>query len=92
MTHREIAGYLSEKHQCPPWWTQMVTVGYKQERGLREKHQEPDGYSPSASKTVAVSVARLYEAWMNKKRRAAWLPDAELRSRKATAPKSLHIS
>ena len=56
MSHKEIAVYISEKEGCPSWWCQMVTVGYEQERGLREKHQKPDGYSVSASKTVAVPV------------------------------------
>ena len=41
MTHQEIANYLHTKHSVPPWWTQMVTVTYEQQRGLRDKHQRP---------------------------------------------------
>jgi hypothetical protein len=92
MSHREIATYLSERQSCPPWWGQMVTVGYEQERGLREKHQKPDGYSASASKTVAVPVTELYEAWVDEKIRRRWLPGVAFVIRKATAPKSLRIT
>ena len=36
MSHKEIAEYLNEKRGVPGWWSQMVTVTYEQERGLRE--------------------------------------------------------
>jgi hypothetical protein len=35
--HQEIAAYLYEKHKVSEWWSQMVSVGYEHERGLREK-------------------------------------------------------
>jgi uncharacterized protein YndB with AHSA1/START domain len=89
MSHKEIAAFLAEKFECPPWWSQMVTVGYEQARGLREKHQKPDGYTASASKTIAVPVARLFAAWSNERARSRWLPGADLHVRKATPPKSL---
>lgn len=92
MSHKEIAGYLSQKQKCPPWWSQMVTVGYEQERGLRDKNQKPDGYSVSASKTLVVPVTRLYEAWTKDSLRERWLPETGLHIRKATPPKSLRIS
>jgi uncharacterized protein YndB with AHSA1/START domain len=92
MSHKEIAAYLKSEQKCPPWWGQMVTVGYEQERGLRDKHQKPDGYSVSASKTVAVPVATLYEAWTDATIRERWLPGAELEIRKATPAKSLRIT
>ena len=48
----------------------------------------------SSSKTVNVPVARLFDAWHNPKRRAAWLGNGsdELVVRKATKPKSLRIT
>jgi hypothetical protein len=92
MSHKEIATYLSDEQKCPPWWGQMITVGYEQERGLREKHQKPDGFSASASKTVAVPVTQLFEAWTDEKIRKRWLPKAAFTIRKATAPKSLRIT
>jgi uncharacterized protein YndB with AHSA1/START domain len=92
MSHKEIAAYLGEKQKCPPWWGQMIAVGFEQERGLRDKHQKPSGYSISASKTIGVSVSQLFEAWFDDKIRARWLPKSKMHIRKATAPKSLRIS
>ena len=55
MSHKEIAARLYDQLGCPDWWSQMVAVGYEQERGLREKHQTPAGYQVSASKTEVLS-------------------------------------
>jgi uncharacterized protein YndB with AHSA1/START domain len=92
MSHKEIAAYLSSKQKCPSWWCQMVAVGYEQERGLRDKHQKPGGYSASASKVVGAPVNRLYAAWSDESIRGRWLPKARLQIRKATPNKSLRIA
>ena len=52
MKHKEIAQYLYQKHRVSAWWSQMITVTYGQERGLRDKHQKSDGYAISVSKVV----------------------------------------
>jgi hypothetical protein len=73
LQHREIAEYLSEQRRVPPWWSQMVTVGYEQARGLRKKHETSRGFSISASRVV---VAPLNESWLafaDRKLRAQWL-------------------
>lgn len=92
--HKEIALHLHEECGCPGWWSQMVTVGYEQERGLRVKHQKCDGeYSASSSKTIAVPIAALYRAWDDLKTRAKWLPEAaKMIVRKATKNKSMRIT
>ena len=92
MPHKDIAIYLSEKHQVPDWWCQMVTVGYEQARGLREKHERPEGYQISVSKTMAVPVTTLYAAWMDEAMRARWLKRKSLAMRGATPPKTIHIT
>ena len=89
--HREIANFLHEQH-CGDWWSQMVTVGYEQARGLRVKNQTADGFSASASKTVATTVAKLYDAWSDDKTRAKWLADsAAITIRSATRNKVMRI-
>jgi hypothetical protein len=92
--HKEIAKYLQSECGCPPWWGQMVTVGYEQERGLRVKHQLCSGeFSTSASKTFAVPVAELFACWKDAKARAKWLPDSgKITVRKATVNKSMRIT
>ena len=91
--HKEIAIHLHDRCGCPDWWSQMVTVGYEQARGLRVKHQTASGFSASASKTVAVPVAKLFAAWIDAKARAKWLPDAaKITIRTATKNKSVRIT
>jgi uncharacterized protein YndB with AHSA1/START domain len=90
LDHKGIVAIL-EKHGVDGWWCQMVTVGYEQERGLRDRHQKADGYSVSASKTIAVPVERLFAAWHDAKLRKRWLKEA-ITIRKATASKSLRIT
>ena len=90
-THQEITAIAGE-HGAPPWWSQMVTVQYERERGLREVHQKSDGYSVSVSRTVAAPVAELYDAWDDGRRRAKWLKQSKLTIRKATPNKSMRIT
>jgi len=92
MPHKDIAIYLSEKHQVPDWWCQMVTVGYEQARGLRQKHERPEGYQVSVSKTMAVPVATLYAAWTDEAVRTRWLKRKALAIRGATPEKSIRIT
>lgn len=89
MTHKQIVAYLVAEHHVGSWWQQMVTVSYEQERGLRAKHQMPDGYQISASRTIAAQVAPLYDAWHEPAQRQRWLADANITIRKATPGKSL---
>jgi hypothetical protein len=87
-THTEIARWLSTEHGVPGWWTQTITVGYERARGLRAPGQRPDGWSVSATKTVAVPVERLFQAFHDDTVRERWLPGADLRLRTATAPRT----
>jgi uncharacterized protein YndB with AHSA1/START domain len=92
MTHQQIVAYLHGQHGVGSWWQQMVTVGYEQARGLREKHETPRGYQVSVSKTFGIPVTRLYRAWKDKAARLRWLPETALTIRKATPNKSLRIT
>ena len=91
MTHQEIVSVLSKKHSVGPWWQQMVTVTYEQARGLRDKHQKPEGYEISVSRTIDVPVGKAFKAWTVEKIRKKWLPE-NFNIRKATTDKSLRIS
>lgn len=78
MNHREIVAILREKHGVAPWWQQAVAVGYEQARGLRKKHEAPDGFQVSASRTIDASVEAAYHAWVSDRERLDWLPDDHL--------------
>jgi uncharacterized protein YndB with AHSA1/START domain len=92
MSHKEIVAVLTKKHGLPPWWQQMVAVGYEQAKGLRAKHEKPDGFEISRVKTIGAAVDDVYEAWGNTRRRAQWLPGAKLTIRKATENKVLRVT
>lgn len=53
-THTEIAAWLREEHDVPPWWNQAITVRYEQARGMRAPGQKADGtFTATGTKTVA---------------------------------------
>ena len=92
MTHKEIVAVLSDKHDLGPWWRQMVAVGYEQAKGLRARHEKPDGFEISRTKTIKAPVDDVYEAWGNARRRAQWLQGVKLTIRKATENKILRVT
>jgi hypothetical protein len=80
-THTEIARHVSEDLHVDGWWAQSVTVGYERARGMRAPHQRPDGFCVYASKTVGVDRAVLRSAFVEAKRRDAWLERGTLKLR-----------
>ncbi|MGH3036675.1 MAG: DUF4287 domain-containing protein [Gaiellaceae bacterium] len=87
-THRELAGWLAAEHGVDGWSAQSVTVSYERARGGRAVGERPDGFAITASKTVAVGVERLFDAFVDEPSRRRWLPDGLLRERTATRPRS----
>ena len=88
--HQDISAYLHDKQKVSPWWSQMVSVAYEHERGLRQKFQKCDGeFSASSSRTLPVPLAKAYAAWTDAKLREKWLPHAPMEITTATPGKSL---
>lgn len=92
MTHQEIVKCLNTRYDVGSWWQQMITVNYEQVRGLRDKHQKPDGYQISVSRTINVPIGMVYHAFADDKTRKAWLAEDGLAVRKATANKSMRVT
>ncbi len=91
--HREIAEYVHEKYKIDGWWAQTVTVGYERIRGLRERGQRRSGlYEATKSRTVPVSLTKLFRAFSQPRVRAQWLPGVTLTVRGATPNKSIRIT
>jgi len=90
--HAAIARLLVGEFEIDGWWAQSITVGYEQERGLREPGQRPDGtFSASASRTVAAPIGAVFEHLADPERQAVWLGDVELSQRSASPPKSVRF-
>ena len=87
-THTEIARHVYETYAIDGWWAQGVTVGYERARGLRQRHQRPDGFSVNASKTVAAPLGRLYAALLDESLRDQWLEPGSLRMRTSQPERS----
>ncbi len=78
MKHKDIAAWIFAKKLANGWWSQMVTVGYEQARGMREKHQvtSPTGkrsYGVNITVTVNAPIKLLYKAVADIKLRKSWL-------------------
>jgi Domain of unknown function (DUF4287) len=92
MNHKEIVAWVSDRYDVRLWWRQMVAVTYEQARGLRDKHENTEGYQVSVSRTLSVPVGAIYEAWNDAKTRNRWLAEKGITIRKATPDKSLRMT
>jgi hypothetical protein len=80
-SHTEIARWVAGQLDIPQlgWNAQAITTSYERARGGRAIGERSDGtFTATVSKTVAVPVERLYDAFA----------DEALRERTATRPKS----
>jgi hypothetical protein len=88
LTHAEIARWLADEQGVDGWGAQAITVSYERARRGRAVGERSDGFVITASKTVAIPVERLFDAFVDESTRDRWLPDGELRERTSTRPKS----
>jgi uncharacterized protein YndB with AHSA1/START domain len=89
--HGQIVAHVSSLG-TPDWWSQMVTVGYERMRGLRDKGQRRGGaYEANKSRTFAVPVEKLFDAFKNARTRNRWL-DVKMTVRTANASKTIRAS
>lgn len=77
----ERAQFLNDRYGLSLWWANTINVGYERARADRVKHERPDEYQISASKTFPVTVDRLFAAFVEPSGRERWLGDADLRLR-----------
>lgn len=77
----EIVRFLIADHGVPGWWAQTIAGGYERVRGLRLKHQQADGFTIYASRTVGVPLADLFRAFVDDGTRIRWLTDGSMSCR-----------
>jgi hypothetical protein len=82
-SHREIARWVAEQQGIDPlaWNAQAIAMSYERTRGMREVGEHPEGFTVTVSRTVAVGVEQLFDAF-------AAATNDRLRERTATRPKS----
>ncbi len=91
MDHREIAHYVSSNCGLTPWWSQLLTVGYEQDRGIRDEHQRGARYEVDRSKTMAAPRAVVWAAFHNQATLARWMPGQAFSIVKTTPDRILHL-
>jgi hypothetical protein len=89
-SHRDAARWVAEQLGLTPlsWNVQAVVSSYEHARGGRAVGEHADGFRVNASRTVAVPVEQLYDAFVDGSVRDRWLPDGKLRERTASKPRS----
>jgi uncharacterized protein YndB with AHSA1/START domain len=90
--HGEIARYLTAEHSVENWWAQTVSVAYERARGIRVKYQQADGFTVSATKTIAVPVDVLFDAFVNARRRRKWLTGGRMSLRTSQPSRSARFN
>lgn len=91
LDHKGIVALL-EDQDISGWWQQMIAVGYEQARGKRIKHELPDGFQISRTRTLAAPVSEVFGAWQEMERRRRWLDDPGFKIRTATRNKCLRFT
>ncbi len=92
LSHKQIAELVHEKYKMTAWWSQMITVGYEQARGLRVKNQNSLGeFRVDVSKVVETSLEKLYKAVAEEAERKDWLK-SKLEVRLANKNKNLRAN
>lgn len=71
--HKVTAKHLADKHGLTGWWSQMVTVQYERERGLREVGETTRGYQMGAQKTFLPDPKAAWEFITSPEALEIWL-------------------
>jgi hypothetical protein len=76
--HTASAAHLHREHGVPGWHSQMITVAYERERGLRVPNQSAAGdFQVNVSKSIPVPLTEVVDALTSPRRRSAWLRGAD---------------
>lgn len=74
--HKQIAKHVHEGYMTTFWWAQSIAVAYENKRGLREKHEMPDGYQIQRTKRIQASPDAVWKLWTDPERRETWLSES----------------
>jgi uncharacterized protein YndB with AHSA1/START domain len=56
------------------------------------KHERPDGFEISTSRTIGAPVRKVFSAWLDPKVRSRWLLDNAIAIHKSTPHKSMRLT
>jgi uncharacterized protein YndB with AHSA1/START domain len=89
-SHREIARSVADLLGIEPlaWNAQAITASYERTRRGRLVGEHEDGFTVTASRTVAAPPERVFDLLTDPSARGGWLADAPLAERTSTRPRS----
>jgi uncharacterized protein YndB with AHSA1/START domain len=92
LSHQAIVAILGQRHGLTPWWRQMVTVEYERARGMRAKHDRPNGFEIGVSRTIDAPVALVYRVLSDSTIRSSWLGDHPIGPRRSIPERSFRAA
>lgn len=78
LSRTRLVALVARRSRAGPWWHRVVAVGYEQARGLGARRQATAGFQVVASRTLVGPARRLFEHWVDSRRRRTWLPHQAL--------------
>jgi len=90
LPHPQIARHLRDGEGVDAWWAQSIAVGYERLRGLRAPGQH-GSWQVGGSRTLPVSVERLFDALHEPSQRDRWLGVEGLTLRSARPGKVVRL-
>ncbi len=87
----ELVRFARQQFGLTAWWCQLLTVGYQQDRGLRQKHQRGSRFEVDRSKTVTAPLDAVWDAFHDPGTRGRWMPGAAFAIGKSTPRRILHL-
>lgn len=71
--HAAAAKHLRDVHGTSGWWSQMITVQYERQKGLRVVNQSCNGgYQVSVSRTISAPVESAWDAFAKASKLNKW--------------------
>ncbi|HEX6883839.1 MAG TPA: SRPBCC domain-containing protein [Planctomycetota bacterium] len=70
---RELVNAIYGADKLDEWWATTVVVEYERARGAKEKDGQPKGYSICSTKTIAVPLERVFQAFGKAEDLDRWL-------------------
>jgi len=58
--HKQIAKHVNESYGATLWWAQSIAVAFENARGLRDKHEMPDGYQIQREKRMSAPLEKTW--------------------------------
>ena len=78
LPRKEIARQVRERYGLSGWWSQAVTGGWEVMTGRRDRHEMPDGFQATGSKTIAADEMLVRAALTEPSVFAGWAPKGKI--------------